>query len=113
MKSSAAKNILALLLLTFILLPIFTSAQLVSVWPGGPPAIDLWTLFANILRAVWIIFTFIAVIAFVVSGVLFLSAQGNPEKIKIARQAVIWGSVGIIVGILAFSIIGIIESALV
>lgn len=65
-----------------------------------------------ILNIVWVVFTIIAVISFVVSGILFLTAQGNAEKLKVARASVIWGVAGIVVAILAFSIINIIGGSL-
>lgn len=55
-----------------------------------------------------LIFGAVAVICFLVAGVLFLTAAGDPGKLTIARAAFIWGIVGVVVGILAFSIIEII-----
>jgi len=66
----------------------------------------------GIEMAAGLIFGGVAVIMFVVAGVLFLSAQGEPEKLKQARAAVIWGVAGVIVGILAFSIIAVVISIL-
>jgi hypothetical protein len=60
----------------------------------------------------WIIFGGIAVIAFVVSGILFLTAGGAPEKVATARNAAIWGIAGVVVGILAYSILAIVGTAL-
>ena len=60
----------------------------------------------------WVVFGLIALIAFVIAGISFLTAAGDPERIKTARTAFMWGIVGIVVGIIAYSIIAIIESAL-
>jgi uncharacterized membrane protein YjfL (UPF0719 family) len=43
----------------------------------------------------------------VIAGMLFLSARGDAEKIKTAKGAFLWGVVGIVVAILAYSMINI------
>lgn len=67
--------------------------------------ISYTTLIDNIKTATWVIFTIVALICFVVAAILFLTAGGEPEKIKTARSAFIWGIAGVAVGILAFTII--------
>ena len=64
----------------------------------------------QILNSLWILFTAIAVIFFVVAGILFLTAQGNPEQVSKARSAFFWGVVGVVVGIIAYSIITLVGS---
>ena len=64
----------------------------------------------QILYSLWILFTAIAVIFFVVAGILFLTAQGNPEQLSKAKAAFFWGIVGVVVGIIAYSIITIVGS---
>jgi FtsH-binding integral membrane protein len=49
---------------------------------------------------------------FVVAGITFLTANGEPDKLKTARSALLWGTIGIVVAIIAYSIIGIISGAL-
>jgi FtsH-binding integral membrane protein len=66
----------------------------------------------KILNSLWIIFTAIAVIMFVIAGITFLTANGSPEKLTQARSALIWGVVGVVVGIVAYSIITIVSSIL-
>ena len=63
-----------------------------------------------IANGLWIIFTAIIVICFLISGISFLTAQGDAEKLKTARSSFIWGVVGVVVGILAFSIYTIIKN---
>ena len=53
------------------------------------------------------VFAAIAVIMFIWAGVTFLTANGAPEKIQQARTAAMWGVVGVIVMILAYSIFAI------
>ena len=48
-------------------------------------------LFVNVLDIVWKIFAGLAVMLFIASGFMFLSAQGKPDGIERAKQAVVWG----------------------
>lgn len=73
---------------------------------------DYQVLLDSITTAVWIIFGLVALVAFVYAGIMFLTAQGEPEKLKSAKSAVVWGIVGIVVGIVAYSIVAIIASAI-
>jgi hypothetical protein len=97
------KNILSLAVIGAMALPIVALAQI----GGDVPTIDLnlTDLGNNIASAAWIIFTIVAVVMFVVAGILFLTARGNPEQISTARNAFLWGVAGIVVGVLAFTII--------
>lgn len=53
---------------------------------------------------VWPILAGGTVVMLCYAGLLFITAEGDPEKIKRARAAVIWAIVGIIIGIVAYSI---------
>lgn len=73
---------------------------------------DLPSLVNKIKSVVWTVFGLLAVIAFVIAGILFLTSNGNPEKIAQARNAFLWGVVGVVVGIIAYSIVEIVSTAL-
>lgn len=92
------KIAVGLLLLSVLLVPVTVFAQ------PNVTISSLDQLVNAIKRPIWIVFGLIALIAFVVAGILFLSAGGDPEKVKTARAAFLWGIVGIVVGIVAFSI---------
>jgi phosphoglycerol transferase MdoB-like AlkP superfamily enzyme len=98
------KIILSLITVGVVALPIVAMAQ--------PPVTinSLPEMVSKIEAAVWIVFGLIAVICFVVAGILFLTAGGVPEKVAAARSAFLWGVAGVIVGILAYSIIAIVSS---
>lgn len=100
------KIVVGLVLLSILLMPVMVFAQ------PRTTITSIDQLIAAIKRPLWVIFGLIALIAFVVAGILFLVSGGDPEKIKLARTAFLWGIVGIIVGILAFSIVSIVETAL-
>lgn len=97
------KIILSMLLLGVVLVPFVAFAQ-----PGDIDTMEI--LFEKIKAAVWSIFAIVVFVAFAVAGILFLTAGGAPDKIATARQMAIYGVIGIIVGILAYSILGIVTT---
>ncbi|MDO8486456.1 MAG: hypothetical protein Q7S77_02060 [Candidatus Staskawiczbacteria bacterium] len=99
------KIVVSLLLLSVLLVPVMALAQ------PGTTISSLDQLVNAIKRPLWVVFGLIALIAFVTAGILFLTANGDPEKIGKARTAFLWGIVGIVVGIVAFSIVTIVETA--
>ncbi len=73
---------------------------------------SIQSLLVAIVNAVALVFSGVAVICFIYAGVLFLTAGGDATKLETARSAAIWGTVGVAVGILAFSIIQIMSGVL-
>jgi hypothetical protein len=82
--------------------PLLISAQGTLYRPSSP--IDLPTAMQYIESTVWTVFVALVIICFVVAGILFLTAGGEPEKIKTAKTTVIWAIAGVVVAILAYSI---------
>jgi hypothetical protein len=103
---------LLILLAIFLLSACPASAQLQYFWGGAPRVGDVYDIVTNIEYTVGFLFGAVAVICFVMAGILFLTAQGEPEKLKTAKAATIWGFVGVAVGIIAFSIVGIVARVL-
>ncbi|OGZ85050.1 MAG: hypothetical protein A2401_03005 [Candidatus Staskawiczbacteria bacterium RIFOXYC1_FULL_38_18] len=93
------------------ILPVVALAQIGSSAPSNFSP-NLTSLGQTIVNQLWIIFTIIAVIMFVIAGILFLTSQGDPEKVTKARQAFLWGVAGIIVGVLAYTIVALVRGAL-
>ena len=79
-----------------------------------PPGIigSFGGIFDAIFSLLWPIFAAYGIIMFLVAGFQFLSAKGEPSEVLKARQSVIYGSTGVALGILAFSIPFIIKFAL-
>lgn len=93
------------------ILPLVTMAQV----GGAPPTSfspNLTSLGQIIINQLWIIFTIMAVVMFVISGILFLTSQGDPDKVTKARSAFLWGVAGVVVGVLAYTIIALVRGAL-
>ena len=109
-------KIAATITLCVLLVPVIAFAQVPSGMeqnaPGGPGGqiSTLRQIVHDIEQTMGFIFGAIAVICFLVAGILFLTAGGQAEKIGAARSAFIWGIAGVVVGIIAFSIVAIVGS---
>ena len=77
---NSKKIALGLVAVTLAVLPAIALAQV----GGNPPSAwspNLQSLGQIIVNQVWIVFTIIAIICFVVAGILFLTSGGQAEKI--------------------------------
>jgi hypothetical protein len=97
------KIVLSLIALSVIILPLGASALSVPQ-PTPNQGLTIGSIVDSVVRNLWIAFAGIAIILFVYSGVLFLLAGGSPEKVQAARQAFMWGVIGVVVMVLAYSI---------
>jgi len=105
------KTKISLVSLSALFLPVLAFAISSQVAPTEGSIGSMASLVTKIENFVWVVFGLIAVIAFVTAGILFLTAGGQPEKVQSARSAFIWGIVGVVVGIIAYSILAIIGTA--
>ncbi len=107
------KKIVAVLAVLLSALP---PTALADIYPGPTPMaladLSATDVMNKILNFLWPAFMGAAVIMLLVAGFGFLISMGNPEKIAVARQSVLWIIVGIVVGVLAFSIPFIIKNTL-
>lgn len=70
----------------------------------------LGQLLENVISIVWYCAVALTVISFMVAGILFLTAHGEPDKLETARKAVLWGVVGVAVMIIGYSIVAILKT---
>lgn len=99
----------------FAILPVLLILPAITFAVGfaDPVAVPTLTQFIlTVLGIMWKVFVGIAIVFFVLAGIMFLTAMGEPAKITQAKQFVIWGVVGVVVAILAYSIVAIIGNAL-
>lgn len=95
------KKILSILILIGIL-----------VLPVTALAGELDDIVWGIADAIELIFFGLVVVMFIYAGIMFLTAAGNPEKLAKAKQAIFWGVIGTIVGILAWSVERIVQDVM-
>lgn len=91
-------------LTVLVLLPALVSAQAPQVPFPGENDNAVYNLLQSILLLLWSVFATFAVIAFITAGFLFLTANGDAGQVGKARQAVIWGAVGVGVALISVSI---------
>ncbi len=104
------KKLIVLSLAIFSVFPLVSLA--VELVP--PPGIiqNPLSIFDALFAILWPFFAAYAVLMFLVAGFLFLTAQGDSSKVKDARNALVFGAVGVAVGLLAFSIPWVLKVAL-
>ena len=94
-------------LTALLLLPVIALAQPGTLTVSLPVLIS--NLVATALQVLWIIAIGFVVIMFVIAGFKYLTAQGESSKIDEANKAIIWGTVGTAVIVLAWSIISLVR----
>jgi len=72
--------------------------------PNAIPSLLVGDLIDVIFSILWPIVVAFAIIAFIVAAILFMTAQDNPLRLIQARQALMFGVIGVVVALLAFSL---------
>jgi len=80
--------------------------------PNTVPSLTVGQIIDAIFSILWPIAVAFFIIMFVVAGFLFATAQGDPEKVSQARSSVIWGTAGVVVALLAWSIVFVVRNLL-
>lgn len=73
---------------------------------------DFTSLLNNIITGIGGIVVALSTIMFIVAGVLYLTSAGSPEKINMAKKALTFAIIGIVIAVVAGSIAAIIKSTL-
>ncbi len=95
MKNRLSKFIIFLLLISFFI-PLSVKGAVVQI--DNPLEADtFWELMEDIVRFLFQLSLFVGALMIVVSAYYFLTSGGDPEKIKTAKNIIIWTLVGIIV----------------
>ena len=82
------KTIFLIVLLAVLVVPTFAYA-------------DLCSMVEKLSTSLQVLAASLATIAFIVSGVMFLSATGNPSNMSVAKASLIAGVIGIVIVLLA------------
>ena len=96
----------------------FFVLALVPVVNAAQPSVDigdeakLVTAITNVATTLAVILFALSAIFIVLSGFFYLTAAGNPEQVKKAKDTLIYAIVGIVLGLVAFSIDNLIEAFL-
>jgi len=92
------KIISALILASLLIVPL----GILAAYTGTTvPSVELDIALDRIMKfAFWLLIA-VAVIFLIFAGLTFVTAQGDPEKIKKARDYVLYALIGVVVGVLA------------
>ena len=69
------------------------------------PSGSLYNIIENILKWLLIIFGFIAIIGFVISGIMYLTADGDEDQQEKAKNQMFWSITGVIVGLVGLVVL--------
>lgn len=87
--------------------PVLVSAQF-DPSAGGQtqlPESTIWEIIQNAMLWLLYVVAFFAVIAFVISGILYLTSAGNEDRASSAKNAMIYAILGVIVALLGLIIL--------
>ena len=98
-------GILGIVAMSLVLASSAMAVDIPGITPTGPTTVTgTVDVIKNIVRWVYIIFFIIAVLFILFAAFTYLTAQGDPEKVKNARDQIIYAAVAIIVALIAVSV---------
>ena len=76
-------------------------------WPddSGLPSGEIQTILLNFLNWLLVIFGMLAIISFVVSGIMYFMATGDDKSAESAKKQMYWSITGVIVGLMGYIIL--------
>ena len=80
--------------------------------PNQVPGLSINDLVDVLFNIMWPVAVAFFIIMFLLAAFQFVGSQGDPAKVQTARQFVIWGVVGVVVALIAFSIPFIVRNTL-
>lgn len=95
-----------------LLLPYLVRAQFALPDQGDTGLADtsVTDILTGLMKWLLMIVAIIAVIAFVIAGILYLTAAGDSEQIEKAKKAMIWSIVGVVVALLGVIVMNAVQS---
>ena len=75
------------------------------VLPAIAKAWTIESLACSVQGLIWVVFGVAAVVYFLWYGIMFLMARGDATGVGNARQGVLWGVVGVVVGSIALGVV--------
>ena len=99
------KKIISVASAVMLALPVLTLAFNPGPIPTSNAGLTINQLVDILFSILWPVAVAFFIVIFVIAGFLFATAGGDPDKTKGARDAVIYGAVGVVVALVAFSIV--------
>jgi uncharacterized membrane protein len=107
------KKLVSFAAVVLLIAPVFVFAQGVTFPTGtGLPSSSggIATIIQNFMNWILKIFSFLAIISFVISGVMYFMAFGDDRQVEKAKNQMTWSIIGVIVGLSGLVVITAIES---
>lgn len=114
-KSLILKNIGAFALVaTFLAVPMVVFGQWSvgdqNAQSGGTPNASIYDIIRTTMNYLLAILGFLAIIGFVIAGILYLTAAGDETRMKSAKNAMLWSIMGVIVALVGYVIVSAVDS---
>ena len=105
------KLFLLCILMVLIIMPVIVLAQgEPGIGTAPAPNVLISKIILIVKSILWSVSIAFVIIMFTLAGFKYLTAQGDPGKVNEAHKAVIWGTVGVSVIVLAWSMVTIIKN---
>lgn len=103
-----------LLFIAFIALPYLGRAADGVTFPtsSGLASGNLKDIISSATKWILGIFGFLAIISFVISGIMYLTASGDDDQQKKAKNQMQWSIIGVVVGLVGYIVIVAVNSLL-
>jgi len=88
--------------------PALVSAQLVIPDPetaGGITGDDFYTILRRVLWYLLGIIAVLAIVGFVISGIMYITAAGDEDRVEKAKQMLTYSVIGLVVALLGLAIV--------
>ena len=96
----------ALLLVSFLIVP---AIALGAAATTNAPNINVMGALANIINWVFAILLIVAAMFMIFGAFSFVTASGDPEKVKTAHQSIMYALVGVAVAVLAKGLVSLVQ----
>lgn len=114
-----------IIILNFLLLGVFFNVQAVTCDPGfsaingvcfpdntGLSGSPVRNIIVNLMNWLLGIFSFLAVISFIISGIQYLASAGDEHSVETAKKNMKWSIVGVVVGLSGLIVVQAVNHAL-
>lgn len=111
------KVLVSLILVSILIVPAMVSAQ--SWWedlfgtggsqPEAVPKTDVMAILDSVTNWLFAILLVIAAIAIIIAAYFFVTAAGDPDKTKKARDFILYALIGVLVGFAAKGLVMLVE----
>ncbi len=77
---------------------------------AGTPDASIYEIIKSTMNYLLAILGFLAIIGFVISGILYLTAAGDEKRVGSAKNAMFYSIMGVIVALVGYVIVGAVDS---